>query len=80
MNYLRAFYALLMSDMFLDARDLNTYYGHIHALKGISIKAEKENFVSTIGANGGGKSTLLKTIMGLVKAESGQIFLRSKRH
>jgi branched-chain amino acid transport system ATP-binding protein len=67
-----------MSDILLDARNRNTYYGHIHALKGISIKTEKGNFVSIIGANGAGKSTLLKTIMGLVKAESGQIIYDQK--
>lgn len=67
-----------MSDILLDARDLNTYYGHIHTLKGISIKAEKGNFVSIIDANGAGKSTLLKTITGLVKAESGQIIYDQK--
>jgi len=67
-----------MADILLDAKDLNTYYGHIHALKGISIKTEKGNFVSIIGANGAGKSTLLKTIMGLVKAESGQIIYDQK--
>ena len=62
-----------MSDILLDSRNLNTYYGHIHALKGISIITEKGDFVSIIGANGAGKSTLLKTVMGLVKAESGKI-------
>ena len=67
-----------MAEKLLGAKNLNTFYGHIHALKGISIITEKGGFVSIIGANGAGKSTLLKTIMGLVKAESGNIIYDHK--
>jgi len=62
-----------MDDLILDARNLNTYYGQVHALKSISVRVAKGRFVSVIGANGAGKSTFLKTIMGLVKPRSGQI-------
>ena len=63
-----------MSDLLLGVTDVNTYYGHIHALKNISLKVERGSLVTIIGANGAGKSTLLKTIMGLVQAQSGQIY------
>lgn len=63
-----------MSDLLLDVTNVNTYYGHIHALKNISVKVKKGSLVTIIGANGAGKSTLLKTIMGLVQAQSGQIY------
>jgi len=67
-----------MAEKLLGTKNLNTFYGHIHALKGISIRTEKGDFVSIIGANGAGKSTLLKTVMGLVKAESGKIIYDHK--
>jgi branched-chain amino acid transport system ATP-binding protein len=46
----------------LELRDVHTYYGNIHALKGISITVEPGEIVTLIGANGAGKSTTLKTI------------------
>ena len=67
-----------MPETMLEAIDLNTYYGHIHALKGISLRVEKGSFVSIIGANGAGKSTFLKTIIGLVKAQSGKVIYSQK--
>ncbi|NIO04988.1 MAG: ATP-binding cassette domain-containing protein [Proteobacteria bacterium] len=63
-----------MSDLLLDVRDVNTYYGHIHALKNISVRVGKGSLVSVIGANGAGKTTFLKTIMGVVQAQSGKIY------
>jgi branched-chain amino acid transport system ATP-binding protein len=67
-----------MPDWILEVRQLNTYYGQIQALKGISMNAEKGSFVSIIGANGAGKSTLLKTMTGLVKPQSGEIVFEGK--
>jgi len=67
-----------MSDVLLDVTDLNTYYGHIYALKNVSIKVEEGSLVSIIGANGAGKSTFLKTVMGLVQAHSGKITYHGK--
>ncbi len=57
----------------LHIRDLNTYYGHVHALRGVSIDINEGEIVALIGSNGAGKSTLLKTISGLVPASSGTI-------
>lgn len=62
----------------LKVRGLNTYYGAIHALKGIDMEVEKGEIVSLIGSNGAGKTTLLNTVTGVVKANSGQVFLNDK--
>ena len=59
--------------MLLEVEDLNTYYGAVHALKGVSLHAEAGEIVTLIGANGAGKSTLLRAISGLVPARSGRI-------
>lgn len=57
----------------LHIRDLHTYYGHVHALRGVSIDIEEGEIVTLIGSNGAGKSTLLNTISGLVPQTSGTI-------
>lgn len=57
----------------LKIKDLDVFYGHIHALQGISIQVEKSEIVSIIGSNGAGKSTLLGSIAGIVKRTSGEI-------
>ncbi len=57
----------------LEAADLNTYYGNIHALKGISLGVREGEITGLIGSNGAGKSTCLKTIAGILKAKSGAI-------
>lgn len=67
-----------MSDLLLNVSDLNTYYGVIHALKNISIEVKKGTMVSVIGANGAGKSTFLKTLIGLLKAKTGKIEYNGK--
>jgi branched-chain amino acid transport system ATP-binding protein len=59
----------------LEVEDLNTYYGAIHALKGISLTVEAGEIVSLIGANGAGKTTTLNTISGIVAAHSGHVRL-----
>ena len=53
--------------------NINTYYGHIHALKGISLEVQQGEIISLIGANGAGKSTTLLSISGLEKPRSGSI-------
>lgn len=58
----------------LAIRDLHVYYGGIHALRGIDIDVPDGQIISLIGANGAGKSTTLKSIMGLVTKTQGQIF------
>lgn len=57
----------------LRIENLHTYYGHIHALKGINLEVEEGEIVTLIGANGAGKSTTLRTISGLVRPREGQI-------
>ncbi|MBT3315356.1 MAG: ATP-binding cassette domain-containing protein, partial [Anaerolineae bacterium] len=50
----------------LEVNDIHTYYGNIHALKGISLTVEEGEIVTLIGANGAGKTTTLRTISGLL--------------
>jgi len=59
----------------LHLQDVHTYYGHIHALKGISLEVQQGEIVTLIGSNGAGKSTTLKTISGLLHPRRGQILL-----
>lgn len=63
----------------LDIRDINVFYGGIHALRGLSINIQEKKIVSVIGANGAGKSTLLKAIMNLVPIKSGEIYFQGNR-
>jgi branched-chain amino acid transport system ATP-binding protein len=62
----------------LEVKDVHTYYGHIHALKGVSVNIDKGEIVTLIGANGAGKSTTLKTISGLLKPRQGRIELEGE--
>lgn len=57
----------------LEVEQIHTYYGHIHALKGVSIAVNDREIVTLIGANGAGKSTLLKTTSGLLRPRKGSI-------
>ena len=63
----------------LELRDVHTYYGAIHALRGISVNVEEGEIVTLIGSNGAGKSTTLRTISGLLRPRQGEIHLRGKR-
>jgi len=58
--------------------NLNTYYGHIHAVKGISFEVRQGEITALIGANGAGKSTTLKTICGLLHPREGTVILNGK--
>ncbi len=62
----------------LKISDLNTYYGVIHALKGIKMEVDKGEIVSLIGSNGAGKTTLLNTIAGVTKASRGKVEFEGK--
>ena len=62
----------------LKVENLSVNYGHIEALKNVSVDVKKGQICSIIGANGAGKSTLLKTISGLVKPVSGTIYFVGK--
>ncbi len=59
----------------LTVDDIHTYYGNIHALKGISLEVEEGEIVTLIGANGAGKTTTLRTISGLLKPRHGTVYL-----
>jgi branched-chain amino acid transport system ATP-binding protein len=63
----------------LELRDVHTYYGNIHALKGISLTIDQGEIVTLIGSNGAGKSTTLKTISGLLRPREGEIWFDGKR-
>ncbi|MGQ9692862.1 MAG: ABC transporter ATP-binding protein [Thermaceae bacterium] len=62
----------------LELREVHTYYGHIHALKGISLTVEDGEIATLIGANGAGKSTTLRTISGLVRPRLGEVLFLGK--
>lgn len=62
----------------LEVNDIHTYYGNIHALKGISLTVEDGEIVTLIGANGAGKTTTLRTISGLIRPRQGNITLQDE--
>ncbi len=62
----------------LELIDVHTYYGVVHALRGVSLKVEEGEIVTLIGSNGAGKTTTLRTISGLERARSGSIMLKGK--
>ena len=59
----------------LEVDDIHTYYGNIHALKGVSLAVEEGEIVTLIGANGAGKTTTLNTISGIIRPRSGSVHL-----
>ena len=63
----------------LELRDVHTYYGAIHALRGVTLDVEEGEIVTLIGSNGAGKSTTLRTISGLLRPRQGEIHLRGER-
>lgn len=65
--------------MLLEVKDLNVYYGAIHALKGISFHVDKGEIVTLIGANGAGKSTTLNTVSGILRTRGGSIKFEDKQ-
>lgn len=62
----------------LKVKDLNVFYGAIHALKGISFEVNQGEIVSLIGANGAGKTTTLHSVSGLIKSSSGLVEFMDK--
>ena len=65
--------------MLLQLKDVDVHYGQAKAVKGVSINVQKGEFVSLIGGNGAGKSTILRTVSGLKRASSGEIWFEGKR-
>ena len=64
--------------MLLEVKDLNTYYGDSHALQDMSLEVKDREVVALLGRNGMGKTTTLKSIMGLLKPKSGRVSYRGK--
>ncbi len=62
----------------LEVNDIHTYYGNIHALKGISLTVEQGEIVTLIGSNGAGKTTTLRSICGIQKPRQGSIHLNGE--
>jgi branched-chain amino acid transport system ATP-binding protein len=63
----------------LELQNVHTFYGNIHALKGINLTVNQGEIVTLIGSNGAGKSTTLRTISGLLSPRQGQIMLGNRR-
>jgi branched-chain amino acid transport system ATP-binding protein len=63
----------------LELNNVHTYYGNIHALKGLSVTVDKGEIVTLIGSNGAGKSTTLRTISGVLTPREGTITLEDRR-
>ncbi len=57
----------------LEVEEIHSYYGNIHALKGVSVSVEKGEIVTLIGANGAGKTTTLRSISGMIKPRRGRV-------
>ena len=66
------------ADIVLELQKIHTYYGRIHALQGVSLDVRQGEIVTLIGANGAGKTTILKTISGLLHARDGKVLLHGK--
>ncbi len=62
----------------LEIKDIHTYYGNIHALKGVSLTVSQGEVVTLIGSNGAGKTTTLRTIQGLLRPRQGTILFEGK--
>lgn len=67
-----------MATPLLELKDVHSYYGKIHALKGISLTVNEGEVVTLIGSNGAGKSTTLRTISGLLHPRQGEVKLRGR--
>jgi branched-chain amino acid transport system ATP-binding protein len=63
----------------LEVDNIETFYGNIRALKGVSLNVEQGEIVTLIGSNGAGKTTTLRTISGLIRPRRGQVRLAGKR-
>lgn len=67
-----------MGETVLDIQNIESFYGPIMAIRGVSLKVEQGQVVTVLGANGAGKSTLLKTISGIMDPEKGQILFEGR--
>jgi branched-chain amino acid transport system ATP-binding protein len=65
-------------ELILDVQDIHTFYGSVHALKGVSLQVREGEVVTLIGSNGAGKSTTLRSINGINRARRGKILFRGR--
>ena len=68
-----------MSDTLIQVKGLNSYYGASHILRNVNFDVKRGETIGLMGRNGMGKSTLLKSIMGIVKPRSGEVRIKGKR-
>ncbi|WP_396435367.1 ABC transporter ATP-binding protein [Limnohabitans sp.] len=68
-----------MRELLIQAQDLNTYYGASHILRGVNFSVGRGETIGLMGRNGMGKSTLLKTLMGIVPPRSGTVHIKGQR-
>jgi branched-chain amino acid transport system ATP-binding protein len=62
----------------LEVENIHSFYGHIHALRGVSLKVEEGEIVTLIGSNGAGKTTTLRSVHGILPPREGRIVFRGK--
>jgi len=62
----------------LTLENIHSYYGHIHALKGLNVEVNEGEIVTLIGSNGAGKSTTLRTISGMMHPKTGKVIYKGK--
>jgi branched-chain amino acid transport system ATP-binding protein len=67
-----------LSDLLIDAQGLNTYYGASHILRNLNFQVRSSETIGLMGRNGMGKTTLLKTLMGLVRSRSGSLRIKGR--
>jgi branched-chain amino acid transport system ATP-binding protein len=67
-----------LSDLLIDAQGLNTYYGASHILRNLNFQVRRGETIGLMGRNGMGKTTLLKTLMGLVRSRSGSLRIKGR--
>lgn len=67
-----------MSDLVLEVKNVETFYGPIMAIRGVSLEVPKGKIVTILGANGAGKTTLMKTVSGVMDPEKGQVLLEGR--
>ena len=68
-----------MTETLIQVKDLNSYYGASHILRNVNFDVKRGETIGLMGRNGMGKSTLLKSIMGIVKPRSGEVLIKGKR-
>ncbi len=66
-----------MSDLLLEAKGIHTYYGNSHILRGVNVRIRRGETLGLLGRNGMGKTTLIRTLLGLVPSRRGRVFVKN---